>query len=108
MPKLDRDRVRQLIRDDRRFRGDVQKVADLTGIPYGTLRNAIGSGDQMRFSRVSVLAEALLVTPDWIIDKGIPDKPPPQPPNGPKAPPKRKGRDRRDPQRTEDHLQAAS
>jgi hypothetical protein len=67
MPKLDRDRVLSLIRKDRRFRGDVHKVAELVDIPYGTLRNAIGSGDQMRYSRVSLLAEALLVPPEWIL-----------------------------------------
>lgn len=74
MPKLDRDRVLTLIRADRRFRGDVRKVAELLpDIPYGTLRNAIGSGDQMRFSRVSQLAEVLLVPPQQILADDDPD-----------------------------------
>lgn len=74
MPKLDRDRVLTLIRADRRFRGDVRKVAELLpDIPYGTLRNAIGSGDQMRFSRVSQLAEVLLVPPAQIMADGESD-----------------------------------
>lgn len=72
MPKLDRDRVLALIRDDRRFRGEVRKVAEAAQIPYGTLRNAIGSGDQMRYSRVSRLAEVLLVPPQLIMAAGEP------------------------------------
>ena len=73
MPKLDRDRVLTLIRADRRFRGDVRKVAEsLPDIPYGTLRNAIGSGDQMRFSRVDQLAELLRVPPELILQDGEP------------------------------------
>jgi hypothetical protein len=111
MPKLDKDRVTYLIREDRRFRGDVRKVAEATGIPYGTLRNAIGSGDQMRYSRVSVLAEALLVDVKGIVDDtGIPDKPPEQPPNSPKAPRERKDKDEKKtgPKRDTGELRAAS
>jgi hypothetical protein len=79
MPQLDRDRVLALIRDDRRFRGDVRKVAELINIPYGTLRNAIGCGDQMRYSRVSMLAEALLVAPGLIMaDEEQPSESSPQ------------------------------
>lgn len=108
MPKLDTNRVRYLIREDRRFRGDVRKVAEQAGIPYGTLRNAIGCGDQMRYERVSLLAEALMVTVAAIVEAtGIPDKPPPQPPNAPKAPPKRKDEKKTRP-KTDDTLRQAS
>jgi hypothetical protein len=111
MPKLDKDRVTYLIRKDRRFRGDVRKVAELTGIPYGTLRNAIGSGDQMRYSRVSVLAETLMVDVKGILDDtGIPDEPPQQPPNSPKGPRERKDKDEKKagPKRDTGQYKAAS
>ena len=110
MPKLDRDRVTHLIREDRRFRGDVRKVAEQVDIPYGTLRGAIGCGDQMRYSRVSLLAELLMVRADSIVEAtGIPDKPPEQPPNSPKAPPRRKDEEEKKtgPKRTDD-MRAAS
>lgn len=111
MPKLDKDRVMHLVRGDRRFRGDVRKVAEQTGIPYGTLRNAIGSGDPMRFARVSVLAETLMVDVERIVeDTGIPDKPPEQPPNSPKGPRERKDKDNKKtgPKRANRDLKAAS
>lgn len=59
MPKLDSPRWLKLIAGHRAYRGDLRRLAVVTGIPYGTLRNAVHGHDQMRLSRIYELADAL-------------------------------------------------
>ena len=110
MPKLDKTMVQALLRTDRRYRGNMRTLADATGIPYGTLRNAVGSGDDMRYERVTLVADALGVDENRIIEAGVPT-PPPEQPKGPKGPPpvrKKKDKDTKGPKRPGSELRAAS
>jgi hypothetical protein len=108
MPKLDKTLVTSLIRTDRRYRGNVRTLAEATGIPYGTLRNAIGSGDDMRYERITLVADALGVDESRIIEMTGPPTPPPQQPKGPKSPPPRRKREKKGPKRPSADMRAAS
>jgi hypothetical protein len=113
MPHLNTQRVTNLIRRNKKFRGDVRLLAEATGVPYGTLRNAVAGHDGMRYYRISLLAEALGVPDDKVKDliraTGIPDEPPEQPKNEPKAPPKRKDVKKKAPRRdASDRMRVAS
>lgn len=112
MPKLIPQRWVHIVAAHRLFRGDLQKLATVTGIPHGTLRNAIAGHDEMRLGRIYQVAQALGIpdgdVPTLIVDTGIPDTPPEQPPNTPKAPPKRKDEKKTGPKKPTDDLRAAS
>lgn len=107
MPKLDKTLVLALLRTDRRYRGNIRTLAETTGIPYGTLRNAVGSGDDMRYERVTLVADALGVDENRIIDDGIPT-PPPEQPKGPKAPKKGRKKEPKGPKRPDRELRGVA
>lgn len=65
-------------------------LAKTTGIPHGTLRNAVGGRQPLSLARCYTLAEALDLPIHEVLanNDGVPDLPPKQP-KGPKAPPRR-------------------
>lgn len=55
----------------------VQKLALATGIPYGTLRNAVGGSQELAPYRVVLVAKALKVVPGWLTgEEEKPGEPP--------------------------------
>ncbi len=74
-----------------------RKLAELTGIPYGTIRNAVAGRDVIRLDRIYAIAHHLVRDGEDVRDvvaeiayasDGTPDTPPKQP-SKPTSPPKR-------------------
>jgi hypothetical protein len=84
MPKLNtriRDRIFEVFPRDK---NPVLATAELTGLPYGTLRNAVFGHDEIGRHRINVLREALWPGECPSVDElistagsgGVPDEPP--------------------------------
>lgn len=98
MPKLNGERVRHRIAE--LDLPSTERLAEMSDIPCGTLRNAI-AGAPMRLNRVYRLARALNLPVEEIAanNEGVPDLPPQQP-KRPSAPPRRP-KDRKAPKRAQ-------
>ncbi|WP_435070423.1 hypothetical protein [Amycolatopsis thermoflava] len=115
MPKLIRSRVKHRMAE--LAITSTQQLATETGIPWGSLRNALAGRDPITLARVYALARALtgegenfrVVAAEIVADRelaaeilanndGVPDEPPPQP-KRPSAPPPRRSKDPRAPKR---------
>lgn len=111
MPRLDSERIKRRIAEVFNGPDGVAKLAKATGIPHGTLRNAVAGRDQMRLYRIVRLEAALGVAEGSLTAHDNPGEQPQPPENpapapttpakDPKAPPTRTngGDDRRGPRR---------
>ncbi len=96
MPKLNSSRIKHRIAE---LDWSVEQVASMTGIPYGTLRNAVAGRDPINLHRAYRLLRALnvpgyvqLSIDDLLVGDQKPTEPPQQP-KGPKSPPTRQERE---------------
>jgi len=84
-------------------RDGIKRLAQVTEIPYGSLRNAIAGRDEMALYRIVRIERALGLTEGSLVagdNDGVPDEPPTQPEPAPKPPPRREEKAGTGPPRT--------
>lgn len=102
MPFLN-PQIKELIAGKYRCRDSVRKLSEESGIPYNTLRNAVGGSDPIALWRIVQIGDALGVPTSDIVatNDGTPDKPP-EPRKVPKPEPQRKEKAGKAPKRATD------
>lgn len=116
MPKLNKDTAKHRLAESNIT--STRVLAEITDIPWGSLKNGLAGRDPLTLARIYRIAERIKRRPNETVrdvvtdllaaNEGVPDEPPKKPRREPTAPPKRKDTEKTAPKRLDGVLAEAS